>query len=179
MQYKNKTRTMAVTALMAALMAVISPFIIPVGAIPFSLAVFAVFLSGAMLPPLSAVVSVAVYVMLGLVGLPVFSGFRGGPQVLAGATGGYIAGYFFLALATALGAKLFKSFAARFACALAGLAVMYFLGTLWYSYITGASFVSGLMVCVVPFIIPDIIKGVLALGLAHAVQKRIKKEMAV
>ncbi|MDL2293661.1 biotin transporter BioY [Ruminococcaceae bacterium OttesenSCG-928-D13] len=173
MQLKTKTQTLVMTAMMAALLAVLSPFTLPLGPVPFTLALFAVFLTGALLPPLPAVAAVAVYTLLGLAGMPVFSGFRAGPQVLLGPTGGYLAGYFLIALATALAVRRTTNYAIRLAAALGGLAACYLLGTLWYVVSTGAGFLSGLMVCVAPFALWDALKAVLALVLARALERRM------
>ncbi|MFV0412405.1 MAG: biotin transporter BioY, partial [Oscillospiraceae bacterium] len=93
MATKSKTGQMVFAALMAALIAVLAQIMVPIGPVPFSMAIFGVFFAGAMLPPLAASASIAVYLLLGIVGLPVFTGFKGGPQVLLGPTGGYLAGY--------------------------------------------------------------------------------------
>lgn len=177
-QGKSKTYTLVLTGVMAALIAVLSPFTIPLGPIPFSLAVFAVYLAGAMLPPLPALAAVLVYLLLGVAGMPVFSGFQAGPQVLLGPTGGYLAGYFLLALAASLAVGASPKFPLRLAGALAGLVVFYLLGTLWYVFVTGAGFLSGLLVCVAPFVVWDCLKAVLALGLAAALQKRMGRAAA-
>lgn len=174
MQYKTKTQTLVMTALMAALLAVLSPFTIPIGPIPFSLALFAVFFTGAMLPSLPALAAVGVYILLGVVGLPVFSGFGAGPGVLLGPTGGYLAGYFFIALATSLGRARFQSYGVQLLLALAGMAACYLLGTLWFMVVTGSTFLRGLAVCVVPFALPDCAKAALALALARLLDKRLK-----
>ncbi len=103
---QTKLQKMVFAALLAALLAVLSPFVIPVGLVPITLATFVVFLTGALLPPLYAVASIGVYLLIGLVGLPVFSGFVGGPGVLFGPTGGFLIGYFCLAGAVSLAVKL-------------------------------------------------------------------------
>lgn len=174
MRYKTKTQTLVMTALMAALLAVLSPFTIPIGPIPFSLALFAVFFTGAMLPPLPALASVGVYVLLGVVGLPVFSGFGAGPGVLVGPTGGYLVGYFIIAFATSLGRAKFRNYGLQLTLALAGMAGCYLLGTLWFMVVMDTTFVRGLAVCVVPFILPDCAKAALALALARVLDKRLQ-----
>lgn len=176
MRYKSKTQTLVMTALFAALLCVLSPMAIPIGPIPFTLGIFAVYLVGAMLPFPAGLASLAVYILIGVCGLPVFSGFRGGPQVLVGATGGYIVGYFFIVAATSLTAKFSKRYWVRLLGGLGGMVVCYAIGTLWYAFITGASFLSGLAVCVVPFVIPDIIKAALAIGLAQALANKLGRQ---
>lgn len=175
MQTRTKTGQMVLVALMAALLAVVSPFTIPVGPVPVTLATFVVFLTGALLRPLPAMASIAVYLLLGFVGLPVFSGFAGGPQVLAGPTGGYLGGYFLAALAVALATKAGCKLPLRLLAALAGLAGCYALGTAWFMVLTGRGLAESLLLCVVPFILPDLIKALLALLLAGQLQKRMAK----
>ena len=94
---------MALTGMMAALLCVAGPLSLPVGPVPLSLATFAVYLAGAVLGWKRGTAAVALYLLIGLCGLPVFSGFSGGFQKLAGVTGGYLVGYLFCALITGLG----------------------------------------------------------------------------
>jgi biotin transport system substrate-specific component len=172
---QTKTRTLVLCAVMAAVLAILSPITIPVGPVPFTLGFFAVFLTGAMLPPAAAAASLSVYILLGAIGLPVFSGFQAGPQVLAGPTGGYVAGYFIIAIATSFVVRRTTKFGVRLAAALAAMAACYALGTLWYMLVTQSTFAAGLMVCVIPFAIPDTIKAMLALALANVLRRRLQK----
>ena len=107
------------------------------------------------------VFAIAVYVALGIAGLPVFSGFRSGIGVLLGATGGYIVGFLITPLSCFRLKK--RGRAARIISSAAALVTCYIFGTLWYAfvYMSGRKefdFLSVLLACVVPFIIPDIIK---------------------
>ena len=98
---KNKKLTtyqMAVTALMAAALCVLGPLSVPIGAIPISLSNFVICLTAWLLGPKFGTLSVAVYLLIGLVGVPVFSGYGAGIAKLAGPTGGYLVGYLLLAL---------------------------------------------------------------------------------
>jgi biotin transport system substrate-specific component len=175
MRRKSKPRTLAMCALMAGVLAVLSPFTVPLGPVPLSLAVFAVCLCGALLPPPAAAAALAVYVCLGALGLPVFSSFQGGPQVLLGPTGGYILGYFVLALATSFAKRRSGRRLARLAPALAGMAGCYLLGTLWFMAFTGSAFAEALAVCVLPFALWDVLKIGLALELAAALERRLAR----
>ena len=99
---KNKKLTtyqMAVTALMAAALCVLGPLSVPIGAIPISLSNFVICLTAWLLGPKFGTLSVAVYLLIGLVGVPVFSGYGAGVAKLAGPTGGYLVGYLLLVLA--------------------------------------------------------------------------------
>lgn len=164
---------MVTAALMAAVMAILSPISIPIGPVPISLGTFTVFLTGALLPLPFSIVSLGIYIFLGLIGLPVFSNFRGGPPVLIGPTGGYIIGYVFIILAVGLAVKHSSSMVVHFLAAMAGMLMCYGVGTLWFSMVTGTAFLQGLLVCVVPFILPDIMKAVVALLLSKILKSRL------
>ena len=96
MEKKLTTYQMAVTALMAAVMCVLGPLSVPIGAIPISLTNLVICFSAWLLGPKFGTLSVAVYLALGAVGLPVFSGYGAGLAKLAGPTGGYLVGYLLL-----------------------------------------------------------------------------------
>ena len=98
----SRTRSMIVAALMAALLAASAWIVLPIGAVPVTLQVFIVLLVGLLLSPGWAAASVGVYVLMGAIGVPVFSGGMGGLGVLAGPTGGYIIGFLIAAPAVAL-----------------------------------------------------------------------------
>ena len=100
-----KTRDMTIIAVMAALICVAGPLSVSIGPIPLSLASFAVYMAGAVLGAKKGTLAVGIYLLLGLVGLPVFSGFSGGFQKLIGVTGGYLVGYLPCALITGLAVK--------------------------------------------------------------------------
>ena len=98
MEKKLTTYQMAVTALMAAVMCVLGPLTVPIGAVPISLANFVICLTAWLLGPKFGTLSVAVYLCIGLIGVPVFSGYGAGLAKIAGPTGGYLVGYLLLAL---------------------------------------------------------------------------------
>ena len=89
---KNTTYTLVAIALMTAVICVLAPLSLPIGPVPISMATLVLFLSIYVLGWKKATISVCLYILLGLVGVPVFSGFTGGVSKLAGATGGYIVG---------------------------------------------------------------------------------------
>lgn len=169
---KTDTKNLVLSALFTALTAVLSQIILPLGPIPFNLAVLAVFLTGMLLPPVWACVSMAVYLLLGAVGVPVFAGFAGGPAILFGKTGGYIVGYIVIAGLTSFGAHRKKPWV-TFAYMGFGLILCYALGTAWFMVITQATLAQSLVWCVIPFIIPDLCKGAAAYFLGKALRKRL------
>lgn len=146
-------------ALTAALCCVISPIAIPVGAIPISLSLFAVYLAAALSGPVRGVTAVCLYIVLGAIGLPVFSGFAGGIGHIAGATGGFILGYIPCALVTGLFVREHNSAAWRYPVGMTlGTLCCYITGTLWFSLSTGNSIARALSVCVLPFVLFDAAK---------------------
>ncbi len=171
----SETKMLTVSALFAALIAILSQIQIPVQPIVFNLAVLAVFMAGIMLPPLYAFASVVIYIMLGAVGLPVFAGFMGGVGALVGVTGGYIFGYMAIAVITSFGARCNKNAVVTAFFMATGLLLCYALGTAWFMFVTGTGVFGALSACVIPFIVPDIAKGVFAYILGKMLLRKLAK----
>ena len=158
-------------AMFAALLAICSWIMVP-SVIPFTMQTFAVFTMCAVLGTKLSVITVMVYIVLGAIGLPVFSGFRGGVGVLIGATGGYIWGFLLTALACGILIDLQKKCGKKskiftVLSMLVGLILCYASGTLWYYYVytskNGSTTIWAILCAAVfPYIIPDIIKILLA-----------------
>ena len=168
-----KTRDVALVGLFAALIVICAWISIPLGPVPVTLQTFAVFLSAALLGSRRGTLAVGVYVLLGVVGLPVFSGFKG----LNPLTFGYVLGFLPLGLLTAASGKLFpgKKLALPLGMAL-GLAVCYLIGTVWFWYVMhfrGTEYGFGKIVrlCVAPFVVPDLVK----MGLAYFLSQKLSK----
>ena len=158
---------------LTAIIAVCAWITVP-GPVPFTLQTFAVFFAAMVLGAFDGFISVAVYVLLGAVGLPIFSGFRGGIGVLLGATGGYIVGFLLIPLIMLIFEK--RGRVAQILSYTLGLLVCYAFGTAWFAvvYVNGGkefSVIGILTACVLPFILPDIIK----IALAYFISGRIKK----
>lgn len=158
-----KTADVVMVSLATALMCVCSWIQFP-SAVPFTLQTFAVFLIPSVLGTKKGVTATIVYVLLGAVGLPVFSGFQGGIGALAGATGGFVLGFIPASLIIGICTKKFgKSFFTSFVYSVAALAVCYVAGVLWYAFVYGGgNILSAIYVCVLPFVVPDFFKIVLA-----------------
>lgn len=176
---KNRSRTavkdMVMTAMFSALIAVCSILSIPVGQVPVTLQTFAVCLAAAVLGRRRGTVSVLVYILLGAVGLPVFSGMSSGIGILAGPTGGYIIGFLPAALIIGLVAEKTLCRALPLAAAMiAGVLVCYAIGTVWFMTVTGMNIGESLMLCVVPFLIPDAVKIVAAMILSNRLSKAVR-----
>lgn len=176
--YGFKTKDITLIAFAAGLMAVCSWISIPF-AVPFTMQTFAVFASVGILGGKRGSLAVAVYILLGAIGLPVFSGFSGGIGVLFGLTGGYIAGFMFSALFMWLCEAMFgRGKKVLFLSMLGGLLICYAIGTAYFKYIytrnTGdIGLLAVLSSCVFPFVIPDILKILLSMSLTGTIRKYI------
>ena len=176
----GKTRSLVFTALGLALIAVCAQIMIPMPLVPFTMQTFAVSLLPALLGWQWSAAAGLVYLALGAVGAPVFSGLRGGLGALLGPTGGYLISYAFeMLLAGLLLKKLSGSFRGRCAAMAAGLLVCYLFGTVWFVVVYsanqgGISFWAALMKCVIPYILPDLAKIALAAFLAPRLKKAVR-----
>lgn len=166
----------AITGLMAALMCILGPLSIPIGAVPISFTNFAIYLAVYVAGTKLGLLSFCVYLLLGAAGLPIFSGFSGGLAKLAGPTGGYLVG--FLAMALISGLFIAKSHG-RPALSVFGMAlgtiVAYLFGSVWFLLQAGCSLWHALTVCVFPFLIGDAVKILLAAKLGPMLRGALKK----
>ncbi len=164
---KHSTRYLTLCALFAALCAVCSQIAIPLPMVPINLALFAVHLSGALLGVRYGTLSMIIYLVLGLIGIPVFQGFKAGPSVLFGPTGGYIIGYFAAAATAGFTASRFGyRFYPLCIGMVIGVILCYTIGTVWFIIIMHTNVLESLSLCVFPFLPGDIIKILLAALLA-------------
>ena len=169
-------RDLPYCAICAALIAICSWLTIP-AAVPFTLQTFAVFLSLELLGGKRGTLSVLIFILLGCIGIPVFSGFMGGFGVLLGTTGGYIIGFIFMGLSYRLILHLFgEAPVIRVIALLVGLLICYTFGTAWFVLVYTAKtgpigILAALGLCVFPFVLPDTIKLLLAFFLAKRLRK--------
>lgn len=166
---------MAIIALMTAVLCILAPISIPVfiSPVPVSLGVLAVYLTAYVLSPLDATISVIIFILLGTFGLPVFSGYSGGLSKLVGPTGGYIIGFLFTVYISSIFIHMKKGIIFDVIGMITGLALCYILGTIWFSYQQGKGFIASLLLCVVPFLIGDAIKIIVAVILGTQINKRL------
>lgn len=171
---------LVMVGLFAALIAVCAWITVP-GTIPFTLQTMGVFLAVGLLGGKRGTAAVLVYILLGAVGMPVFSGFSGGIGRLMGTTGGYIIGFLVSALAMWGMEALFgdRKWVLPASMVL-GLVLCYLFGTLWYLALytskTGpVTFWAVMLKCVVPFIVPDLAKIGIALLLSVKLKRFIRK----
>ena len=178
MNSKFRVVDLTYMAVGAALTAVCSWISIP-STVPFTLQTFAVFCVLSLLGGKRGTVSIVIYILLGAVGMPVFAGFTGGIGILLGTTGGYIIGFIFMGLLFWLAEHFFgNALPVRIVSMLAGLLVCYAFGTGWFLWVyarqSGAVGIgTALSWCVLPFILPDLAKMALAVGIAGRVKKFI------
>lgn len=167
-----KTRKMVLTALFAALLAVLSQISIPLpGGVPATLQIFGVVLCGACLGALNGAVAVFVFLAMGAVGLPVFSGFAGGVSVLASYTGGFLWGFPILAAMCGLGSRTHKK-AGGILLSLIGLAVCHLLGVVQYSFVGNISVGSAFLTASLPYVIKDVLLTVSAVLISEKLRSR-------
>lgn len=169
------------SALGAALIAVCAWISIP-ATVPFTLQTFAVFLVTALLGLKCGTLSVLVYLLLGMVGLPVFSGFQGGIGTLMGVTGGYLVGFIFIALSVGLLTKRFgRSFPVLVGSMVLGLLICYAFGSAWflvlYTRSSGSIALGAVLAkCVLPFLPVDAVKILLAAFLTGRLKSVIRMD---
>ena len=172
-----KIKEITSTAIFSAVICLLSIITFPIGSVPVSLATLGVMIAASFLKPKCAIVSVLVYIILGCVGLPIFSSFGSGPSVIFGATGGYIMSYPIMAAIISIIAQknkkhrktmlLFSYIISLFVC--------FLLGSAWYSAVTHIPFNKAVLVTVLPFIIPDFIKIFAATIIVSAAEKSVFK----
>ena len=162
---KIKTKQMVLIALMTAVTCVLGPLSIPLpfSPVPISLTNFAIFLAIFVLGMKNGTISCIIYLLLGAVGVPVFSSFRGGLQVLAGPTGGYLIGFIFLALIMGFALDHFdRKLVPTIIGMIIGMVVCYAFGTVWLAKLLSLSFKEGLMMGVIPYLPGDAAKIIIA-----------------
>lgn len=175
---KNMTQIAAFSALIA----LCSQIIIPT-TIPFTLQLFGIFLALELLGGKKGTLSILLYLLLGAVGLPVFHGFRGGIAVFFDITGGFLVGFLFIGLIHWGTTRIFppkKHF--TYLSFFIGLVVCYTLSLLWFFILffstpfSLSALKEALFVCVLPFLLPDLLKLVLAISIGRQI-KRIAPDL--
>lgn len=160
-----KVKDLVYIAIFTSIICVMSLITIP-STVPFTLQTLAIFIAIFMLKPTDALISVLLYILLGAIGLPVFSNFNSGFGVLAGPTGGYIIGFIIMPIV----GYIIKN---KTITCIVGLVICYTIGTIWFLVFNTSnihSFWEVLLICVIPFIIPDALK----LLLAYFLHRRLK-----
>lgn len=178
--HKSRTYDIISIALTAAIIVVCSWITIPAGAVPFTMQTFAVFVSALLLGSAKGTLAILIYILLGAVGLPVFASFQSGFGVLFGATGGFLSGFIFITLIGGYFARRFNDNIILTATGLIiGLLYCYTMGTVWFMFVyldstSGTSVFTVISTCVLPYVIPDLIKMYLAVIVTKKVKKVLK-----
>lgn len=173
----SKIKMYSLCAVLAVFTAVCSWIAIPVvsGGVVMTFQTFAVAFVGYLLG-MSGITSFSVYIILGLVGVPVFSGFSGGIGVLMGPTGGFLYGFSVLNILCAVG-KRFNRQIIRILFGVIGLLICHACGVLHFSVVSGVEFGAAFMLSSLPYIIKDIISVVFADMLAIKIKRLYNKSL--
>ena len=169
-----KTKEMTQIALFTALFCIMAPMSIPIGAVPISFTNFVIYLSAYLIGTKNGTISYLLYCLLGIFGLPVFSGYTGGFAKAVGPTGGFLAGMIFTALICGMFVERTNKKVLHFIGMCIGTLIAYLLGTVWFCIVTGQSPAAAFVVCIAPFIIGDLIKMILAIYIGNAVRNTKK-----
>ena len=168
------TKSIAFIAVSVALNVVCAWITVPYFTVPFTMSTFGIFFTLYFLGAKKGTLAILIYILLGLVGVPVFSGFKSGIPALAGATGGYILGF----LASGVAYFLFdrNNKPLRIVGLFVGLILCYAAGTLWFVFVYGRngkaiSFYTALTLCVFPFVLFDVAKIFLAVIVSDLLKK--------
>lgn len=180
---KTSVSDLVLNAVCAALMCVLCPLSIPVGVVPVSLASFVIMLMTVTFGTKQTLIVLFEYVLIGIIGLPVFAGFNAGIGVIAGPTGGFVIGYFLLVAVSGPLIKLAnkitdnKKFRAVISIAflIVGNILLYVVGTLWLMKQMNLSVIEAVSVGVVPFVFADMVKTVAAYFTGLAITRAIRK----
>lgn len=168
------TRQLAVIGVMTAVTCILAPFSLPIGPVPISLTNLAIYFSLYALGLKFGCVSYLAYLLIGFIGVPVFSGFTSGPGKLLGPTGGYLIG--FIPMALIAGIFIDRFISSRLLCLLGmitGTAAAYAFGTAWLAYQANLDWKAALMAGVIPFLPGDLAKMILAMIAGPQIRRQL------
>lgn len=162
--------------LVAAILSIIAPLSIPIGPVPISFTNLIIYLGIFAIGKKKGLIAYLVYLAIGFIGLPVFSGFSGGPAKLFGPTGGYLFGFLFIFLVSGYFIeKDYKDKKNTAAAMILGTILCYFFGTVWLAIQTGMGIWPAFMAGVIPFILGDLIKIVFAAFAGEKIREGLVK----
>lgn len=171
---KSNTKEMALIGVMTAIICIMGPLSLPIGPVPLSMGTLAIYFAVYVLGMKKGVISCLIYLLIGLVGIPVFSSFSCGPAKLLGPTGGYLIGYIFLALICGFVIDKTDNMFICFLGMLLGTSVLYAFGTAWLAYSAKMTFPQALAAGVLPFIAGDAAKMAIAVITGQQVKRRLR-----
>ena len=170
----HSVRMQVMCALFTAVCAVFSQLTIPIQPVPITLGSFAALMAGGFLGKRYGFLSLVIYLLLGMAGVPVFSMMRAGVSVIAGPSGGFIVGFAVMAFIVGLvGEKLGFTFKNMLLGTVLGTAACYTMGLAWFMFLTGNGLWPSMLLCMFPFLPGDITKIVLASYLISRYRKRL------
>lgn len=173
---KSNVYKMAIIGVMAAIICILGPLSIPIGLVPISFTNLVIYIALYALGMKKGTISYIIYMLIGFIGLPVFSNFSGGPSKLLGPTGGYIIGFIFMALIAGFFIdSFFEKWYLCFIGMVLGTVVCYGIGTTWLAYQANMQFQAALGVGVIPFIPGDLAKIVISAFVGPQIRKRLIK----
>lgn len=171
---KMSIGTITTIGVMTAVTCILGPLSIPIGPVPISFTNLAIYFTVIILGMKKGTISCLVYLLIGLVGVPVFSSFTSGPAKLFGPTGGYLIGFIFLALIMGFFVDQYIGNIVMYIIGMVlGTVVLYGLGSAWLAYQAGMTFTAALMAGVIPFLIGDGIKIALAALIAPVIRTQL------
>ncbi|MFV0362136.1 MAG: biotin transporter BioY [Suipraeoptans sp.] len=173
---RYSTKSLVLIALITAITCILAPLSIPIpiSPVPITLTNLVLLISVYLIGWKAGTISYLAYLLIGLVGIPVFSGFSGGIGKLAGPTGGYLIGFIFLTIIAGVFIERFhnKPFLIFIGMVLANI-INYIFGTLWLSYQLDVGFIAGLSIGVFPYIIGDLVKCIIAMSIGPIISQRV------
>ena len=173
MEKRVSTRSIVITGMFAAVIAVLAQVALPMpSGVPVTLQTLAIALTGVVLGAKLGMAAAGVYILLGAVGVPVFSGFAGGLGILFGKSGGFIWGFLFLALLCGLGCQI-KNKVVGWGLGIVGLAVCHLLGIFQFMVLMKMGFAESALLVSVPFLIKDVVSVAFAFVLGLQIRKQL------
>lgn len=172
------TRDLVFTGLFSAIFCILAPFSIPIGEVPVSITNFIIYIAIYVLGWKKATLSYIIYLLLGFVGLPVFSGFTGGLSKLVSPTGGYLIGFIITAIVSGIIIEKFnfKKIPSILGMII-GLAITYIFGTGWLALGMGRTFTEALFIGVIPFLLGDFAKIIIGAFIGPQFRKILSKNI--
>ncbi|MCD8019827.1 MAG: biotin transporter BioY [Clostridiales bacterium] len=169
------TYEMTMVAIMTAIMCILSPFSIPIpiSPVPLSLATFVVYMTACLLGWKLATISCALYLIIGLIGMPVFSSFGSGLGKLLGPTGGYLIAYLIVSVICGLAFEKYSNKFVLFFWLVVATIILYIFGTAWLCFQANLTFIAGLRAGVIPYIPGDLAKIILTIIIGPTLKKRL------
>lgn len=172
---KISIQDICMIALCTAVIAIMAQISIPMPlGVPMTMQTFAITLAAVVLGSKKGCIASLIYVLLGMIGIPVLAGFSGGIQHIVGPTGGFLISFPIMAYIIGLGIDKLKDVKGGFVlCIIAGTVVNYIIGVMMFCLLTSSSVVVGFTACVLPFIPTAIIKAILAAAIGLQIRKRL------